>query len=108
MAAAWSGLEWPEAATGVLVTGTPIGAASDGSAEGRDQAAVCDETSQITMGFLFAGKMFRAYGVRSAVTRRASRIVDFEPAARRQDASKFGHERQRQGHHAVIRLLPPS
>ena len=30
------------------------------------------------------------YGVRSAVTSRASRIVDLEPATRRQEASKFG------------------
>src|SRR5215218_3778438 len=31
------------------------------------------------------------YGVRSAVTRRASFTSDLEPALRRQDASKFGH-----------------
>ena len=30
------------------------------------------------------------YGVRSAVTNRASRITVLEPATRRQDASKFG------------------
>src|SRR5207244_10318870 len=32
----------------------------------------------------------RAYGVRSAVTNRACRIITLLPAARRQEASKFG------------------
>src|SRR4051812_44261827 len=37
---------------GVLLTGkTPNCIAPAGSSEGRDQGPVCDETSQITMGF---------------------------------------------------------
>ena len=41
---------------------------------------------------LFGAEVRCAYGVRSAVTRRASRIIDLEPAARRQEASKFGQD----------------
>ena len=51
VAAVGRGVRWPVVATGVLVTGAPIGNAPAGSAEGRDQVPVCDETSQITMGF---------------------------------------------------------
>jgi hypothetical protein len=36
----------------VTVTGTPIGIAPDGSAEGRDQMPVCDETPQIAIVLL--------------------------------------------------------
>ena len=39
------------------VTGAPIGIAPAGSAEGRDQLPVCDETSQIAMGFRMSRKV---------------------------------------------------
>ena len=42
-------MEWPAVATGVTVTGAPIVVAPDGSAEGRDQMPVCDETLQIAI-----------------------------------------------------------
>ena len=42
-------MEWPAVATGVTVTGAPIAVAPDGSAEGRDQMTVCDETPQIAI-----------------------------------------------------------
>src|SRR5438132_1625744 len=38
----------------------------------------------------YSERKLRRYGVRSAVTRRASFTTSLEPAARRQEASKFG------------------
>ena len=56
VAAVGRGVEGPVVATGVLVTGAPIGIAPAGSSDGRDQLPVCDETPQITMGFPLSGK----------------------------------------------------
>ncbi len=46
------------------------------------------------------------YGVRSAVTSRASRIMILEPAARRQEASKFGQACCEQFPPALVDIEP--
>src|ERR1700716_4159434 len=81
-----------EAATGVAVTGAASQATAPhqlDSRQARDHVPVCDVPPQITMGFTGYGSS-APYGVRSAVTSRACRMMVLEPATRRHEASKFG------------------
>src|SRR6266487_2278878 len=70
MAGAWSG-----------TSGTAGTARTQKGGQGASLLAITGGQSE---------QKLRRYGVRSTVTRRASFTSDLEPAARRQEASKFG------------------
>jgi len=56
---------WPEATAGVLDNGDPLmGSRPAGHSDGREHHAVCDETSQISMGFILSS-ILEAYLTRN-------------------------------------------
>src|ERR1700730_13274463 len=89
VAASGSALDLMEAATGVAVTGEAPKAIRARWLEGRQARS---RASLRLRAAKYHGiyESCAPYGVRSAVTSRASRIRVLEPATRRQEASKFG------------------